>query len=319
MSTVRAMGEDDLDAVRRVEASTFGAWWKGLHGDAEALPVRTRTNVLACREKDPEGCFAAEEEGRVVGFIFSRTWGGVGWFGTFSVLPERQGQGIGKRLIAASLDYLRQDSSRAIGLETMPESPYNLGLYLKLGFQVRMLTLALGKGLGQPAGDEAALPRWSQADPQTQERWLAELREASGRTHPGLDYSKEISVTTRYGQGDALVLLQGARAIGMATLWLSGSREGSGDGPGTVQAGFLHPTHTDADSFRRLLQGCEALARAHGKQQLIVPVNARHTWAVEQLLHWGYRVQRAMVRMVLKGTDAGPRIDACVDLGRWAG
>jgi len=26
-----------------------------------------------------------------IGFIFSRTWGGVGWFGTFAVLPEYQG------------------------------------------------------------------------------------------------------------------------------------------------------------------------------------------------------------------------------------
>jgi ribosomal protein S18 acetylase RimI-like enzyme len=98
------------------------------------------TNVLTLRENDPEGCFVAEEEGRVVGLVFSRTWGGVGWFGTFAVLLKYQGRGIGKRLIAASLDYLRQDPGRVrvIGLETMPESPYSPGLYLRRGLQARL-------------------------------------------------------------------------------------------------------------------------------------------------------------------------------------
>jgi len=313
------MREEDLEAVRQVEAAAFSAWWKGLRPGDEDLPLRTRTNLLSCRAKDPEGCFVAEAGGRVVGFIFSRTWGGVGWFGTFAVLPGQQGQGIGKRLIAASLGYLQRDPSRVVGLETMPESPNNLGLYLKLGFQTRMLTLALSNRLERPAGDEVLLPRWSQADPGTQERWLAELRRASDQVCPGLDYSKEILVTSHCGQGDTLVLQRGGLAIGMATLWLSGSREGASDETGTLQVGFLQAGHTDTDSFGRLLQGCEALARSHGKERLVVPVNAQHTWALDCLLRRGYRVERCMVRMVLAGTDAGPSDDGRVDLGRWAG
>ncbi|HEY75321.1 MAG TPA: hypothetical protein G4O00_03955 [Thermoflexia bacterium] len=61
------------------------------------------------------------------------------------------------------------------------------------------------------------------------------------------------------------------------------------------------------------------LACAHGKRKLALPVNVRHTWALERLLRWGYRVERATVRMVLKGTDDGPSTDDCVDLSRWAG
>lgn len=76
-----------MNAVRQVDVLAFGAWWRGLTGGKSELPERTRTNVLACRERDPEGCFVVEEDGRVVGIIFYRTWGGVGWFGTFAVLP----------------------------------------------------------------------------------------------------------------------------------------------------------------------------------------------------------------------------------------
>ncbi|RLC60774.1 MAG: hypothetical protein DRI80_10250, partial [Chloroflexota bacterium] len=190
MVTIRLMREEDADAVRRVDAAAFGAWWRQLMGEAAELPQRTRRNVLALLEKDPEGCFVAEDDGRVVGLIFSRTWGGVGWFGTFAVLPECQGRGIGKRLIAASLEYLRWDTDRVIGLETMPESPYNLGLYLRQGFQARFPTFLLSKDLEPSAGGDVGIPCWSRADEGTRERWLAELREATGQIHPRLDYTK---------------------------------------------------------------------------------------------------------------------------------
>lgn len=319
MAIIRLMREEDTDAVRQVDALAFGAWWRQLRGEPAELPRRTRTNVLALREKDPEGCFVAEEEGRVVGLIFSRTWGGVGWFGTFAVLPEYQGRGIGKRLIGASLDYLCQDPSRVIGLETMPESPYNLGLYLRRGFQVRLPTLLLGKTLESSAGDDVDLPRWSSADAGTRERWLDDLREATGRIHPALDYTKEIASTARHGLGETLVLTDGGRAVGLSTVWLVSSREGWGEELAGVQILALRPAHTNEETFRVLLDATEALARAHGKQKLTLPVNGRHAWALERLLRWGYRVERAMVRLVLNRTDAGPSVDNCVNLSRWAG
>ena len=84
------MEENDAEDVRRVEAAAFGAWLNEARGRESELAPRTRTNVLVLREMDPQGCFVAEDEGDVVGFIFSRTWGSVGWFGTFGVMPEHQ-------------------------------------------------------------------------------------------------------------------------------------------------------------------------------------------------------------------------------------
>jgi len=319
MVAIRPMCEGDIDAVRQVDIAAFSAWWRQLTGDTTGRPQRTRTSVLACQEKDPEGCFVAEEEGRVVGLIFSRTWGSVGWFGTFAVLPEYQGRGIGKQLIAASLEYLRRDPNRVIGLETMPESPYNLGLYLQRGFQACLPTLLLSKDLEPSAEGNVDLPRWSRASAKTRERWLADLREVTGRIQPRLDYTKEIISTARNGLGETMVLADGARAIGMSVVWLVGSREGLGEERASTHILALHPVHTDEEAFRALLGASEALARARGKRKLTLPVNARHAWALERLLEWGYRVERAMVRMVLEGTDEGPSTDNCVNLSRWAG
>ena len=61
------------------------------------------------------------------------------------------------------------------------------------------------------------------------------------------------------------------------------------------------------------------MIRAHGLEEIVAPVNAQHTWALEQLLQWDYRVERAMQRMVLAGTDSGPAVDQYVNLVRWAG
>lgn len=280
---------------------------------------RTRNSILICREKDPKGCFVAEEGGRVVGSICSRTWGGVGWFGTFVVLPDYQGRGIGKRLIAASLEYLRQDPSRVIGLETMPENPYNVGLYLRLGFWARFPTLLLNKELEEPAVGEVVLPRWSSADAETRERWLADLRAATGQIQRGLDYSKEITSTARHRLGETLVLTDGEKAVGMSVVGLVSSREGWGEERANVQALALHPAHTNDDTFSMLLNATQALARSHGKQTVTVAVNARHAWALERLLRWAYRVEQMAVHMVLRETDDGPSTDDWVDLSRWAG
>jgi ribosomal protein S18 acetylase RimI-like enzyme len=319
MSDLRTMQEEDLERVIEIEAAAFGAWYRQTYGREGGVPPRTQTNVRSCLAKDPAGCFVAEEEDQVVGFVLSRTWGSVGWFGTFSVLPDWQGQGIGKQLVAASLGYLRQRPDRMIGLSTMPESPYNLGLYLKLGFQIRRLTLFLRKSLAGSPEHSIPLPCWSQAPPATREGWLADLREASGRIQPGLDYGKEILVTAQYGQGETVVLTEGGQAVGMAVVWLTSGRQGLEATYGNTLVLALDPAHTDADRFRALLAGTEAMIRAHGLEEILVPVNARHTWALEHLLHGGYRVERAMVRMVLAGTDGGPAVDRHVNLVRWAG
>jgi ribosomal protein S18 acetylase RimI-like enzyme len=319
MTTIRLMQEADLDAVRAVDAAAFAAWREQLTGQKEELPPRTRANVRALREKDPLGCFVAQRDGRVVGFVFSRTWGSVAWFGTFGVLTYHQGRGIGQRLVAASLSYLRQVPERLIGLETMPDSPYNLGLYLKHGFCLSLPTLLLSKRLERPEVSDARILRWSRANTATQRRWLSQLRQATDRIRPGLDYSKEITSTARHRFGETLILTTDGQASAMSNLWLTGLREGSSQETASLQIMALHPAHTTVDRFRALVDATEALAHAHHKQKIILPVNARHAWALDQLLHAGYRVQRLSVRMTLAGTDPDLSTDRCVNLSRWAG
>lgn len=54
-------------------------------------------------EVDPEGCWVAADGDEIVGFAISQNRGRVWYLATYGVLPSHQGQGIGKRLIDATL------------------------------------------------------------------------------------------------------------------------------------------------------------------------------------------------------------------------
>jgi ribosomal protein S18 acetylase RimI-like enzyme len=316
---IRKMMEEDLDSVREIEAIAFRPWWQKVSGNHAQLPVRTRNNVRALLLKDPEGCFIAEEGGQIVGFIFSRTWGHVGWFGTFAVLHQYQGRGIGKELIAASLKYLRQDPQRAIGLETMPESPYNLGLYLRQGFEARFPTPLMTKEIRAHSGVSVNLQRWSQAEINQREQWLYDLRTSTELFTPSYDYSKEVLSTDEHGLGESLILTNQTKAIGMSIIWLASSRVNMGDELASIQVLAIHPEYTNQYTFSTLINQSEALGRLFGKQKLTVPVNASHTWAIKQLFLLGFRVERMAIHMVMEGTNHGPITDGWVNCSRWAG
>ena len=52
---------------------------------------------------DPEGCWVAVEDEDVVGFAISQNRDRLWYLATYGVLPDRQGQGIGRRLMDAAL------------------------------------------------------------------------------------------------------------------------------------------------------------------------------------------------------------------------
>ncbi|MCX5839624.1 MAG: N-acetyltransferase [Deltaproteobacteria bacterium] len=321
MIVIRSMGQEDLEKVCEIDVAAFGAWHKRFKGQSVELHPRRRANLLALLDKDPAGCFVAEAGGCPVGFIFSRTWNSEGWFGTFGVLPEYQGNAIGKRLIAASLGYLRGALSpqRVIGLETMAESAYNLGLYMHLGFKVRSLTFLMEKSIAEPLQTDLSSSLWSLADPETQKHWIADLQEVTDHLRPGLDYSKEILSTADHGLGETLVLTDGRKAIGMSTVWEVSQREGMGEDQASVQVMVLHPAYTTEETFSMLLDKTAVYARSHNKRKLAVPVNSSYRWVLQRLLDLNFRVELARVRMVLEGEDAGPSTDRLVNCARWLG
>lgn len=105
----------------------------------------------------------------------------------------------------------------------------------------------------------------------------------------------------------------------MCTVALKSPRENAGEDTAIIQVLAIHPAHTGPETLTTLLQASEALAHSQGKVKLVLPVNARHAWALEQVVRLGYRVERAMVRMTLEGMEEDAAPDNLVNLSRWAG
>lgn len=73
---------------------------------------------MACIALNTYGCFVAKHNDVLVGYIFSRKWEELGRIGTFEILPDRQGMGIGKILIKRAQSELKSLGHKYVGLET---------------------------------------------------------------------------------------------------------------------------------------------------------------------------------------------------------
>jgi putative acetyltransferase len=117
---VRLEREEDRTAAIEVERAAFGS-------EAEAAIV------VAVRDEDGSFALVAEEDGRLVGHVqLSRAWVGstaILALGPIGVLPERQGQGIGRALIEGAIGEARSRGEGAMILLGDPQ------LYPRFGFQ----------------------------------------------------------------------------------------------------------------------------------------------------------------------------------------
>ena len=83
-------------------------------------------------EASPEGCFAAEEDGRVCGTATTISFENrFAWVGMVLVDPEYRSRGIGTRLLERAIEHLDDLKIPAIKLDATPQGK---PLYEKLGF-----------------------------------------------------------------------------------------------------------------------------------------------------------------------------------------
>ncbi len=77
----------------------------------------------------------AEQGGRPVGFLAAERAGPELHIVELSVLPDRQRQGIGRRLIEAATAFAENGGLTAVTLTTFRDVPWNAHYYARLGFR----------------------------------------------------------------------------------------------------------------------------------------------------------------------------------------
>src|ERR1700730_11725080 len=201
MAVIRALAERDLPQAQRIVRRAFAAFL----GAPDPENFWTDFDYVYGRfGAEHVACFAAEQDGELVGSNFATRWGSVGFFGPLSIRPELWDSGIGQRLVAAACDAFEGWSIRHAGLFTFAQSAKHVGLYGKFGFHPRFLT-AIMAAPAQPAG---AAQRWSRYSdlPEAQRMDVENApREVTEQLYEGLDLREEIRTVFARELGDTML------------------------------------------------------------------------------------------------------------------
>lgn len=87
--------------------------------------------------RNPETCFVAEENKKIVGVILSGNDGRRGYIYHTSVNPKYRKQGIGKSLVAAVLSAFKDSGINKIALVVFKNNKEGNAFWEKLGFTSR--------------------------------------------------------------------------------------------------------------------------------------------------------------------------------------
>jgi ribosomal protein S18 acetylase RimI-like enzyme len=98
--------------------------------------TRKRQAIDADCDAHPAGILVAEEDGRVIGYVTTRLnrESRLGWIPNLAVDPTWQGRGLGRQLLEAALDYLRDAGMTHAKIETLASNERGQALYPALGF-----------------------------------------------------------------------------------------------------------------------------------------------------------------------------------------
>lgn len=310
MVSIRPMRGEDLPRVNAILAQAFSqeAAQRGMNRQEFPLcrPELLRMYLSAW----PSGCFVAtESSGAVVGFVFSRLWGSVGWFGPLAVMPAEEDRGHGKRLVTACVEALKSAGARTIGLETPAASARNLALYTKLGFVSECLSVDLLRDVSTSPGVRTEKPlelRWysqsSEANRGALDRLLRALCEA---IEPRLDYRGEAALIRRHGFGDACLVLEGGTPLGYLMAHTEPYTSEEARQFLKIYALLVHPD-SGLPGLERLLAVAERWARQEALRYLTLRAQVWYREAFEHLLSEGFRIIQNDMRLTLRGFGQRP-------------
>ncbi len=237
---------------------------------------------------NPEGCFAAEIEGRLIGTSATITYDGkLAWIGMVIVEPALRGKGIGTTLLKRAIDHL---DSRKVSSMKLDATPQGRPLYEKFGFvrEYNIERWMLKRPANEPTAGKA---------PEKLEEVLRLDRDVFGA-----DRSELLRSLAESAPEFTLVARDDAGIAGY-TFGRRGSR--------ADQLGPWMARHEDVGAI--LL---DEFLRRSSRELIFVDCVGPNTWAIPLVKERGFELSRPLTRM-FRGTNkyAGRPELLCGSLG----
>jgi predicted N-acetyltransferase YhbS len=273
--TLRRLRTDDLAAADQLRVDLG---WNQTIADWQRLLALS-----------PEGCFAAEQNGRIVGTCTTTSYGNaLAWIGMMMVHPASHEQGIGGALLQCAAGHLRQCRVRCVKLDA---TPMGQPLYARIGF-VSEWSLTRWKHHGSPS---VAEPEPDYIHPPAKKDWPAIVAldtQVFGAPRGSLLRSMAA------GSRRALVYERGGSILGFGLL-----RDGS-------RASYLGPIVARPGTGDLLVR---CLLSGHGDRPVFWDVPDPNQPASLLARQLGFTFLRPLTRMYL-GTNLVP----ADPIGQWA-
>ncbi len=113
--------------------------------------IRTVNNISALYNNNPNGCFVIQDDNnRIIGYIFSRIEGNVGFLGPLAVHPDYRDNGLATNLISSAVNSLIKSGCKNIGVDIDCNFASAIGLFQKCNFKLSFPTISYIKTFPYP-------------------------------------------------------------------------------------------------------------------------------------------------------------------------
>lgn len=309
---IRVMEFKDIEAIKEIDKLCF-----------KTNDERVSDGIEGYIESSNNSSLVYEIDGKVVGFNFIHIWGSFGWFGPFGVYPKYQSKGIGKEMIRHTIKLLKEEYKvTTIGLNTMPESQYNVGFYMSLGFTPLKLSLNLIKQLN--FSDELIVPRnyeVEEANIDNEVEYLAiknELKNLSGEMFGEVDLSSELHLVKYEDFGTVFRLKVDGETEGIFICHTKSIRKTNLKNI-QIKLAVLNRNVDYKKAIDAMIYTCTKYAEETGYNTISIDCNTYNTDICSYLTsQYKFRIQKTQV-MMLMGDDNLFVNDRIILLTRLAG
>jgi GNAT superfamily N-acetyltransferase len=240
-----------------------------------------------------------DERGKVVAFNIAHLSGKEAWMGPLAVHPDHQGHGLGKAVVTAGIEKLRESGATVIGLETMPRTMDNIGFYSSLGMTPGFLTLTVTVDgvFAPPMSGRLHTVRLGALVGEELDEGIRACHALTTSILEGYDFTRELRLTEELALGDTIMLFEGSELIAFAVCHSVPLVEGRI----REELRVLKLVARGEDDFEVLVTALSDHARRSGTRRVALRLQGQYPAAYRRLMRRGARVRWSDLRMTLDG------------------